>query len=1319
MATAWNRKDESNAFAEWARRYEAATPEERLALLNEGLQLARERRVQMADWIRNDPRRALANAVPMSVRQQMPPEVMALLEDRVAGQSTLSLLAATPPPGKIATTTNFRSALIDGKEYRAYTYGRRDELSTLPNASLNGVALDGHMAVNDSPIRLIEEGEQVNAAEVVPVTLPGHLLANTEPILIEAKGQIRQLCCVSDMGAYEQQLIAEEQVAYAPAVAGNNLPGTSGVAGKPSHSWTHGTKSILIIRVDFSDMEGPPVDKNFDADITEAYAVNRITSPNGVKDFFEQISYGKSSFNIAPVVGDDSPDVTQVFRMPQTAEAYAVGGLNQTLHSDAQAAAINAGYNVASYDRIAVLFSTFSDIPGTLIDYGGLGDIIGAKMWINGFYEFSVIAHELGHNHGVNHANLWKVTDGNPVSPTGTSQGYGDPFDVMAVATGVNHHFSMWHKSILNWLPDAAVTTAATGGVFRIYRFDHPAANLTNRLALKVVRNGVQDYWIGYRRAPNHPNLNDGAYIQWGYNQNSPSNLLDLNTPGTTPSDAPLAVGTSFNDTAAGITLTTLGKGGTGGSDEWLEVQVAFQPRIQWVQADYMADEQVGSVTLTLSRNNNSSGAVSVNYSTSSDTAISGTDFTAASGTVSWANGDMADKTITITLLPDAVVEGAETFTVNLSGVSGGVVVSPAAATVTIVDPGGRDASFNGMPYVNNRVRKILPMPDGSMLLGGEFSIVYPPPTYTPYNRGGVIRVENNGAWDMSYASGGGTVGGVGVRTLERQADGKVLVGGGFTSMNGVAQNNLVRLNDDGSLDTSFVPGSGPNGVVNAMLLQPDGKVVIGGDFTSYNGTTREYLARINSDGSLDTTFVGPNFAGTAGWEVLSLAMQPDGHIVAGGVFYFTGSSVLKAGICRLTTAGGLDSSFSGVAEGAHLLGSTSQLRRIYQVQILADGKILVAGDFTAYNGQARGGLARLTSTGALDTGFTFSSNGQVAALEVQPDGKLLLGGSFTTIQSGSANRLARLSSSGALETAFSAAGGYGAEVWDLSLLADGRYYFGGDTADFQNAQIPNNRAVWRFFAGLPGLPGTLQWSVDTFQGIEGSQAILQVTRTGGSLGQMTVGYATLSGTATTADFTPTQGVLTWSSGDATAKQVLVPITADSLAEDVESFQLQLGQPRVLSTLLGDLQQTTIEIMTAWGGWSDSFFNVTEQNNPAISGDNADPDGDGVVNLIEFALGTNPREANAANNRPSVSVQNVSGQNYLALTFRRRIQSPDLVYSPQTNSELTGAWLNNAVLVQGPTSNGDGTETVTYRDITPISGATARRFMQLRVTRTP
>lgn len=1332
------------AFADWARRYQAAgTPEERAALLAEGVALAKERRKVLAEWIRTDPERALAAAVPVMTRRGLPQEILDLLETRVSGMGELALLGVTPKPGSTEMPAEpvYRTALVNGQEFRAHTYGRRDTLNTVAEASLNGIALDGQLAVSDSPVRVLETGETADTRDVTQVCPVSGIVTEVAPdeplnvgaseataTVIEVNGKVEVLCEPDHVLQREAALAAAEGGTRQQVVAGNNLPGTSGVVNRPAQAWTHGTKKVLIIRVQFTDKMGTPLNQSAsNTPITDTHAVDRFNAANGVRDFYAQGSFGKTTLSIAEVDGGgDSPDVTPVLTLPRTAAYYAQGDGTATshysgqMHTDARVAAAGAGVAVDSYDRIGVVFSDLSGIAGSHITYGGLGTIEGKSFWINGSYAFSVVAHEIGHNYGLQHSSLWKVADGNPISPTGFSDEYKDVFDVMGSGSAFENDFSHWNKSILQWIPDTGVAGITSGGTYRVYRFDHPGADLANSLALKIVRNREQDYWIGLRRGTSNASMDGGAYVLWGYNDNAQGNLLDLTAPVNTTASAALAVGASFDDAVAGIKLEPLAQGGSG-ADEWLDVRVTLQPRISWAREEFIVDEQLGTVTLTLNRENNAAGSVSVRYDTSDGTATAPADYTATTnGTVTWASGDQTPKTITLPIVADAVAEGTQSFTVTLSAPTGGaLLVDNPASTVTIADAGARDRTYTPS-FVNSTVRKVLALPDGSALLAGYFSTVQDA-SFNVYARGGITRVSEDGAVDPAFAEEGGYGAFDGtshVADMVRQPDGKIVILGNFTTFHGQPRNQLTRLNADGTLDTTFNIGSGANDTVNAMLVQADGKILVGGYFTTFNGVAKRLLARLNADGSVDTGFTPPAFAAGAGWRVESLAALPGGKALVGGSFYFSGSP-FKASLCRIDSTGAVDTAFDGVTNGAHADGSTSSIRSVSKIVVEMDERILITGSFTAFNNQARAGFARLTSTGALDSSIAgAASNGTVYSLLTQPDGKILVGGSFTTFNGTAVNHLARLSSSnGAVDATFAAAGGYDGTVYSLALQADGRMLLGGDTAYFQASG--DNSPYWRFFSGLPGAPGTVQFGTETVAGVEGANATLSVTRTGGSSGTVLVGYTTVAGTAGSGDFTTTSGTLTWADGDAAAKTITVPITADTTAEGAESLVVHLGQPLRNSALLGSVQRATVNVTTAFDSWRSGYFTPLELANSSISGDAADPDGDGLANLLEFGFGLNPLLAgNAA--AQTTAVQNVGGTNYLTLTFKRRTPALDLTYTAQTNPGTLspGDWLGNAVMVGSPTANGDGTETVTFRDTTALSSAT-RRFMRVQVVRAP
>jgi uncharacterized delta-60 repeat protein len=265
------------------------------------------------------------------------------------------------------------------------------------------------------------------------------------------------------------------------------------------------------------------------------------------------------------------------------------------------------------------------------------------------------------------------------------------------------------------------------------------------------------------------------------------------------------------------------------------------------------------------------------------------------------------------------------------------------------------------------------------------------------------------------------------VLSIALQPDGKILVGGDFTTIGGEARSRIARLNSDGTVDTDFDPNIDSNpGSVFEIALQPDGKILVGGSFFTIGGVTRNNIARLNSDGTLDTSF-NPN----ANASVSSIALQPDGKIIIGGVFTTIGG-VARSRIARLNSDGTVDTDFAPSANGT-----------VRFVALQLDGEILIGGNFTNINGEARSRIAKINSSGTLDTGFVFSLDDQVNSIALQPDGKILVGGNFTTIGGGvTRNRIFRLNSDNTLDTSFDP--NVGSNVDSIALQPDGKIFLGG-----------------------------------------------------------------------------------------------------------------------------------------------------------------------------------------------------------------------------------------------------------------------------------
>ena len=185
--------------------------------------------------------------------------------------------------------------------------------------------------------------------------------------------------------------------------------------------------------------------------------------------------------------------------MPQTAAFYATTGANDQLHTDAETNAA-ADYALANFQKIIVLFSSLGSIPNSQILYGGQANIGGPDVWVNGEFDFRIVAHELGHTFGLFHANVWKVTDANPISPTGQSLEYADPYDTMGENAANDHRvdFNAWFKSRLGWILPANIQQVTSSGTYRVYNFDD--ANATGVLGLTIRKDSSTNYWVTCRR---------------------------------------------------------------------------------------------------------------------------------------------------------------------------------------------------------------------------------------------------------------------------------------------------------------------------------------------------------------------------------------------------------------------------------------------------------------------------------------------------------------------------------------------------------------------------------------------------------------------------------------------------------------------------------------------------------------------------------------------------------------------------------------------------------------------------------------------------
>jgi uncharacterized delta-60 repeat protein len=284
-------------------------------------------------------------------------------------------------------------------------------------------------------------------------------------------------------------------------------------------------------------------------------------------------------------------------------------------------------------------------------------------------------------------------------------------------------------------------------------------------------------------------------------------------------------------------------------------------------------------------------------------------------------------------------------------------------------------------------------------------------------------RCTYSGDWTAPFVTGANRS----VRALAVQPDGKILLGGDFTAVAGQVRLRVARLNSDGSLDPSFM-NANVNGAVYALAIQPDGKILIGGSFTTVAGQTRKRVARLNSDGGLDPTFNDPD----ADASVYALAIQADGRIVVAGAFDSLGGQE-RLIVARLHPDGALDTAFVGPSHPSAMFGAET-------LALQADGKILMGGRFDNMGALWADNLIRLHSDGTLDTTFRPGWGENVYSLKLQTDGKIVAVGSWE-FPSGIGIR--RYHPSGVIDATFQPPT-VNANVLALALQTDGRIVVGG-----------------------------------------------------------------------------------------------------------------------------------------------------------------------------------------------------------------------------------------------------------------------------------
>lgn len=370
---------------------------------------------------------------------------------------------------------------------------------------------------------------------------------------------------------------------------------------------------------------------------------------------------------------------------------------------------------------------------------------------------------------------------------------------------------------------------------------------------------------------------------------------------------------------------------------------------------------------------------------------------------------------------------------------------------------------------LNGQILAMQKLPDGSSLYGGTF-------TSLTLNRDMFIaRTNTDGSKDSNFLMGSGF--NDQVYAFAELADGSVLVGGAFTTYRGRPANRIAKLSSTGVLDTTFNPTTGNNGAAGIVrtIAVSGSSIYIGGDFTKYRGTTVNRIAKIDSNGVLDLTYLGTGTVGFSSGSIYSIAAS-GGAVYIGGSFTSYRGGVANRIAKTDATSGALDTTFNPTSGNN---GANNNVRAIS----LIGTDVFLAGDFTAYRGTALKYLAKVSSSGVLDATFSTTTGPSAAVYALANDGtNIYLGGTFTTYKSAASNRIAKVNAlTAAMDTTFSpSTGGNGAANTVNSIsYSGGALYIGGLFTTYRNLNASRVAKV--------GTDGTLDSTYNPSTGANGT----------------------------------------------------------------------------------------------------------------------------------------------------------------------------------------------------------------------------------------
>ena len=716
------------AFQQWL----SGKSEIRNKQIPQGQALAQARRDYMMALIRKNPQQAIAESISYEQWAELPPEVQPWVEKPFSLIGNYDFYPVCAPPGTHlppdAPEYVARLNLQDGTSLEAYVYGKRQELMSKRSLPVQGIMLGGVAAIMDGVFQKVELSPAItsqfqpaqNGLETSSVT--GQPVG-ASAIHALAGGQIFTFANEEEFQKTEDTLarldalpgpVAASSALFLPKSSDGagiiDLTKIEGFAGQASSVWTETKKKLFLIRINFTDNTTVPV--------TQAAASTELNGPTS--DRIREMSYGKTWI--------EATVSANVYTMPQTDAYYSVSSpdRNNLLLRDARNtfrntksggdAAINIGAvdngstsdgganGLGNYDIVGIYFTNIGMSSGG-VTYAGLAG--GSNLWVQDTNTTDLYTHELGHNYGLGHASFWQTSDGS-VAGTGTSEEYGDIYDVMGDGSMPPAHYQPQAKAKLNWLTSSEWVSASGSNTYRIYRVDDAnttTGSLRGVRVTKVATSGLEQYyWIGYRPAySGNAHLQRGAYLTWQRVSQTRCWLLDT-TPATSgvKEDAPIDMGRTYADAAANVYITPLADGGTS-SQRYLDVRVNIGP------FPGNAAPTAGSIT----------GPSTLTARTSGTFSISATDSNGDTLAYNWNAGDGSVNDNAATITYGWATAGNYTLTATISDMKGGTVT--VTKIVTVTDPAltftsRTSSTTNGLNAIANNGTTAVAVGDGGTI---------------------------------------------------------------------------------------------------------------------------------------------------------------------------------------------------------------------------------------------------------------------------------------------------------------------------------------------------------------------------------------------------------------------------------------------------------------------------------------------------------------------------------------------------------------------------------------------------------------------------